>query len=155
MNKILVVILSVVIGLVCGSAMVVTGNEPEEDLCIPLGNLVLEAPEGVDVKRAPVEFPHSQHFGISCMDCHHKWDRGSENLSCSTSGCHDLVEAPKKEEKDLAPRYYKNAFHKSCIGCHKEMREKNKKAEMLNIPLSKDLPMTGPTGCNKCHPVDE
>ena len=152
MNKILVVILSVVIGVVCGSAMVVTGSESGEDLCIPLGVLVLEAPDGVEAKRAPVEFPHSQHFGISCMDCHHNWDGGTENLSCSTSGCHDLTEAPKKGEEDLATRYYKNAFHKSCIGCHKKIKEENKKAEMLNMPLNGELPRTGPTGCNKCHP---
>ena len=154
MNKILVVILSVVIGVVCGSALVVTGDESGQDLCIPLGGLVLEAPEGVEAKRAAVEFPHSQHFDISCKTCHHKWDGGGELLSCGTTGCHDLTESPKKGENDPKSRYYKNAFHKSCIGCHKSIQAKNKKLEMLKMPLDEELPRTGPTGCNKCHPVE-
>ena len=152
MNKILVVMLSVVIGVVCGSALVVTGSESEEDLCIPLGNLVLEAPEGVEAQRSPVEFPHSQHFGINCKSCHHKWDGGAEFLSCGTAGCHDLAEAPKKGEPDPKFRYYKNAYHKSCIGCHKTMKAENKRLEMTQVPLGEELPRTGPTGCNKCHP---
>ena len=154
MNKILVVMLSVVIGVVCGSALVVTGSESQEELCIPLGTLVLEAPEGVEPQRAPVEFPHSQHFGISCKDCHHKWAGDAEFLSCTAAGCHDLGEAPKKGAAEPEYRYYKNAFHKSCIDCHKKITAENQKLEMMKIPLQGELPRSGPTGCNKCHPVE-
>lgn len=154
MNKFLVVMVSVVIGVVMGSALVVTGSESEGDLCIPLGTIVLEAPDGVESQRSPVEFPHSQHFDISCKSCHHKWTGGAEFLSCSASGCHDLTEAPKKEDPEPAHRYYKNAFHDSCIGCHKKITAENKKLEMTKMPLGQELPRTGPTGCNKCHPTE-
>jgi hypothetical protein len=44
-----------------------------------------------------------------------------------TAGCHDLDTLPRKEnskaiDKDQAFRYYKNAYHGQCIGCHKTMK---------------------------------
>ena len=128
----------------------------EDNMCIPMGEIVLEAPESVEAKRAPVAFPHAVHFDYTCNTCHHKWSGQEEIMSCSTSGCHDLAVLPKKEERseeDTILRYYKTAFHKQCIGCHKKIKAENVKMEMSLGEIA-ELADTGPTGCVKCHPED-
>ena len=125
-----------------------------EELCIPVGTITLAAPDGVEAKRAPVDFPHSQHFAINCMECHHEWDGGTEYLSCSTSGCHDVIEPPSKADPDDAALYFKTAFHKSCIGCHKAIKAENKKRAQSMLSPVKELLPVGPTGCVECHPRD-
>ena len=153
MKKLLVVMLCVVaIGFSMGSVNTVQG---EEELCIPLGNITLAPPEGVDAKRAPVEFPHSLHFDYSCKKCHHEWTGDTEDLSCMASGCHDSSTSLLKTDKDEAYRYYKNAYHNQCIVCHKEIKEANEKIEMSKKQISGNLPETGPTGCVGCHPASE
>lgn len=131
----------------------------EETLCIPLGERTLGPPDGVEQKRASVEFPHSIHFGYECRECHHTWDGGAEIDSCSATGCHDQLATPKnpetgKKDPDMAIRYYKKAYHERCIGCHKEISEKNKKMELSEEILDEALPSTGPTGCVNCHPKE-
>jgi hypothetical protein len=124
-----------------------------------MGELTLSPPDGVDQKRSDVEFPHSVHFDYSCRECHHTWSGETEVKGCSTTECHDLLGTPKDPEtgeKDStqAVRYYKKAYHELCIGCHKEIKEKNKALELAKEPLEKDLAKTGPTGCIKCHPKE-
>lgn len=131
----------------------------EEELCIPLGELTLDPPDGVDQKRASVEFPHEVHFGYACQQCHHTWSGEAEVKGCSTSKCHDQLGTPENPETGepdsaMAIRYYKKAFHQRCIGCHKEIKEKNNELELSKEVLDQDLAKTGPTGCVKCHPKE-
>jgi hypothetical protein len=141
-------------------------EEAEDMLCIPLATISLEAPEGVAPKRSPVDFPHSVHFNYKCQDCHHKWDGQTEFISCTTSGCHDLTQTPKKDTKasktESEPstslekhRYYKTAFHTLCIGCHKKIKQENQSTEnKIVAKLEEKVAATGPTSCNKCHPKE-
>lgn len=122
-----------------------------DELIVPLGEIELMPPSDVEATRSAVIFPHSTHFGINCMICHHEWDgEDTSTLSCTTSGCHDLIENPA--DKTEAILYYKNAYHKSCIGCHKAMKTANRRLEMSGMPLSDPLAKTGPTSCVACHP---
>ena len=79
-------------------------------------------------KMAPVVFSHAIHIEkakAECVKCHHKDAQGPK--ACTT--CHG------KEEKGATPAA-KDAFHKLCQTCHKEMVAKGAKA---------------PTKCNECH----
>lgn len=78
---------------------------------------------------APVVFNHKKHagkdaLGINCGTCHHKKEEGKAEQGCQV--CH----TEKKEGKKLA---LKDAYHKTCIDCHK--------AKAGNAP----------TKCNQCH----
>ncbi len=142
------------ITIVLISAVFFTGSLVIADqICIPVGNIPMEAPEGVDAQRAKVIFPHSDHFGDKCQKCHHTWDGESPVSSCMAKGCHDQTTAPEKslvkgEYTDEALKYYKYAYHLQCKNCHLEIDEKNK------IANSDDVQDNGPTGCNGCHPKD-
>jgi len=142
----LVVVLSLAVAFAGAPA-----TEAEETLCIPLGTIVIEAPPDVEAQRSAVDFPHGRHFGFACTECHHQWDGTDEKLGCATSGCHDLTAAPGPDSETPAHRYFKNAYHDSCIGCHQARKVQNKKAEMANALDTVQLP-TGPTGCVLCHP---
>jgi hypothetical protein len=128
----------------------------EGDLCVPMGVIVLSAPEKAEQKNAPVDFHHSKHFMYECRQCHHKWDGTTENLSCGTSNCHDLAANPNaagnKGKSDKAYRYFKNAYHNQCIGCHKANKQKNAKLELSKKALKSNPKNPGPTGCVECHP---
>ena len=131
----------------------------EEELCVPMGKLTLEPPSGVTQKRASVEFPHALHFGYACQQCHHTWKGESEIKSCTTSGCHDQLGTPENPETGnpdttKAVQYYKKAFHERCIGCHKEIKQKNEALELAEKKLDRPLMKTGPTGCIQCHPKE-
>ena len=129
----------------------------EEEMCVPMGEITLSS-LAQEAKRSEVTFPHAVHFSYACQQCHHKWNGEAPIVGCTTSGCHDLAELPtaKDGKKTIDPtekvRYYKEAFHTSCIGCHKDIAVKNKAAEASGMALSEKLPATGPTGCNQCHP---
>ena len=154
MHRIQTLVLSVVVVMVVGIGWGVA-EEADDTLCIPMGTIILEAPDAVDAQRSEVEFPHSTHFDYSCKACHHTWDGDSPILSCSTSECHDLTESPKDgAEAELAVQYYKSAFHDACIGCHKEIKIRNKELEKSFASLKTELQRTGPTGCTECHPKD-
>ena len=161
MYKISLGVFCLVLAIILGNAMVVTGSGDAEEMCIPMGTIVLEPPQGVEAKRTPVDFHHPTHFDFSCQTCHHKWvEMDQPIVGCSTSGCHDVTEAPKPSEagavdKELAARYYKTAFHNLCIGCHKEIQIQNKALEMSGRVLKENLPNAGPTGCVQCHPKEE
>jgi hypothetical protein len=121
------------------------------EMCVPMGEITLES-LAKDPKRSEVAFPHAAHFSYSCQKCHHKWNGKEAIQSCTTSGCHDLDKVP--EDKTRKMHYYKQAFHSACIGCHKEIKTKNKVMESSAAALGEKLPPTGPTGCNQCHPKE-
>ena len=137
--------------LIAGMAMICSAGAFAEDFCVPLGTITLNAPDGVTAKRTAVDFPHSQHFSLKCQDCHHKWTGEEAVAGCMTGGCHDATASLATEKPAEAWKYYKKAFHASCIGCHKERAKKNRALEK-NKTLKTELVKTGPTGCTKCHP---
>ena len=140
---VLSVLAVMVIGIGWGVAV-----EADDTLCIPMGTITLEAMDDMDAQRSAVEFPHSIHFDFNCKACHHTWDGESEILSCATSGCHDQTET-----EDDVPSF-KAAFHGACIGCHKEIKVRNKELEKSMASLKTKLQRTGPTGCTGCHPKE-
>ena len=159
MHKISFCVLGIIMGLVLGTAAIVSG-QAEEEMCVPLGPIILEPLDSVEAKRTEVEFPHSQHMvAVDCKTCHHKWIGDETIQGCTASSCHDVAVSPTRSQKsrvepDQAILYYKTAFHQMCIGCHKEMKQINKELEMSYKRLDKELPQTGPTGCIQCHPKE-
>jgi len=154
MHRVQTLMISLAVVMVIGIGWVVA-DEAEDTMCIPMGTITLEAPDGVDAQRAEVEFPHSVHFDINCKECHHTWDGKAAILSCTTSGCHDLTEIPEGGFKSgEGVGYYNSAFHDACIGCHKEIKVRNKALEKSMVSLKGELQRTGPTGCNGCHPKE-
>ena len=137
--------------LVAGTMVICATAAFADEMCVPMGSITLEAPQGAEAKRSAVEFPHSQHFALHCGQCHHNWEGDDEIQGCMTSGCHDATQSMAKENPGEAYAYYKQAFHKSCIGCHKERAAKNKAME-LDKTMNTELLKTGPTGCSVCHP---
>ena len=134
-------------------------EQNQEDMIVPMGVIVLKPDASVEQKKSPVEFNHSKHFLYECRTCHHKWKGNTKITNCTTSNCHDLLKSPKKPTKymaytDTGIKYYKYAFHQSCIGCHKEIKIKRKKMEMSFATHEDKLPKTGPTGCIECHPKE-
>lgn len=72
-----------------------------------------------EVKMGNVSFDHTKHEGVTdCATCHHT----EGEASCKS--CH-------MKKKGDAPKA-KDAFHKNCKGCHKDMKK-------------------GPTKCKECH----
>jgi len=151
---VLCVVLSVVVGVSLGV------SEELDELCIPMNTLVLEPLSGAEQHRSSVQFPHATHFNYVCQRCHHEWKGKTEVQTCTTSGCHDQVKTPKiegtQEPSDaIAIKYYKKAYHELCIGCHRDIKQKNKELEFSNKTLKVELAKTGPTGCVKCHPKQD
>ena len=156
MAKISIGVFCLILALIFGNAMVVSGESDDENMSVPMGYITLSPPDSVENQKPSVEFPHPVHFDFKCQTCHHKWDKMTPIVGCATSGCHDITKAPTKSERlqddeNLAARYYKSAYHKRCISCHKEMKEQNKKLELSGRVLVENLPNTGPTGCKECH----
>ena len=159
MQKVGIFIMCIVMAIIFGSVLIVSGEEDAEDMCVPMGTIVLGAPDGVEQKRASVDFPHSRHFAFECQTCHHKWEGTNEIKGCMTSGCHDVTEAATKSRQGTPLRaeeirYFKKAYHESCIGCHKVMKLKNRKIEMSGKKLDGPLPNPGPSSCIGCHPKE-
>ncbi len=146
--------------LIIAGGLVAVANESEvtmDAIYVPVGRLVIAPPVGVAPKRSAVAFPHSQHFGYTCMTCHHKWDGNSQVQSCTASKCHDQLSSTVKDKKALdygpvAIRYYKYAFHQQCISCHREIRTHNVKLERSRKKIKEPLQWPGPTSCVGCHP---
>ena len=160
MQKIGFLFLCLSMVFVFGSITNVGGQETEEEMIVPMGDIVIGPPESVEPKRSAVDFPHSRHFAaVDCRTCHHTW-QGTEIIkSCTTSGCHDVAVSPTKSEPgsvnpDLAIRYYKTGYHQLCIGCHKEIKVQNKQLEASFKQLKDTLTVPGPTGCIQCHPKE-
>ncbi len=77
----------------------------------------------------PVVFTHSDHTGYAdnCESCHHHSTAGT-SVSCSK--CHSPV--PRARMTDKTRLGLKGAYHKQCMGCHREMG-------------------SGPLDCTDCH----
>lgn len=114
-------------------------QETSNSLTVPLGDLTITAPEEIEARYAPVEFPHSLHFNFSCKTCHHKWDGNSQIQGCQASGCHAIKpqDADTAKDAENGPRF-SLAYHKSCRGCHRAMINERKTP-------------TGPVKCDECH----
>ena len=164
MCRIRVGVLCLIIVFVFGMALNVAGQNKSdtkaavEDMLVPMGVIVLEPDPSVEKKRSAVEFNHAKHFKYDCRTCHHKWEGNAKITNCTTSNCHDLLKSPKKPTKYLAYtengiKYYKYAYHKNCIGCHKEIKVEQKKKEMLYKKLETEIKYV-PTSCNECHPKE-
>ena len=105
--------------------------DEEDTLSIPVGMLNIGAPDGIEMTRSAVDFPHSRHMTYSCTTCHHTWEYHAILDNCTASGCHDLTEAPENAIKDgqytaEGIRYYKYAYHEMCRNCHREINAKNR-----------------------------
>lgn len=156
-------VLGLTVGVVCFVMALVAAAQDakvkEGYLSVPVKNIDLKPPEGVDATKNPVTFPHSRHFIYNCRECHHTWNLDVNLKTCTASECHDQVKAPKKEDAAApvpAIKYFKNAFHQQCIGCHQEIKKQNTAREKGLRLSDKDLTLqkTGPTGCVECHPRD-
>ena len=96
-----------------------------------------------DGKQGPVTFPHAAHFAVTeCVTCHHTNEGLTAETAASTEvatcgSCHD---APEKEgvPDTASMSLTKNAFHISCVGCHKESAKA-------------DAALSLPTKCTECH----
>ncbi len=64
----------------------------------------------------PVTFPHLIHFEIigDCKTCHHHHDPEHVTPACIT--CHDAT----LDYENIEKPGLKGAFHRKCMGCHKE-----------------------------------
>lgn len=134
---------------------VVSGDRLDA-ITVPVGTLVLNPPSGIIAVRSPVAFPHSLHFSYACNQCHHKWDGLTPVKNCMAAGCHDALDPPKKSEKSLeydleAMPYFKYAYHKRCIGCHKDIRTINQAREKNIMGPGGKVSNLGPVGCVGCH----
>jgi len=156
------VVMGLSVGVVCCvMALVATAQDAKESegfLNVPIGTIELKPPEGVDATKNPITFPHSRHFTYNCRECHHTWNLDANLQTCTTSECHDLTKAPKKESSAAVTdiKYYKNAFHQQCIGCHQDIKRQNtaKEKRLRLSDANLTLQKAGPTGCVECHPVD-
>ena len=165
MHRTRIGILCMIMIFVFGTSLKVAGQNPvnieqnQDVMVVPMGVVILEPDASVEQKKSPVEFNHSKHFIYDCRTCHHKWEGNAKIANCTTSNCHDLLNSPENPTKYLAYtdtgiKYYKYAFHESCIGCHKEIKIKRKKMEMSFKTHEAKLPKTGPTACIECHPKE-
>lgn len=85
-----------------------------------------------EVPYGKVTFTHKKHaetLKIDCLKCHHTWKKG-ETTGQLCKDCHKA----KAEGKTSSA---KDAYHKSCKGCHDDLKKANKP--------------TGPAGCTQCH----
>ena len=160
MYKISIGVLCLILAVIFGNAMVVSGESDDESISVPLGVIHLGPPEDVEAKQPSVPFPHGTHFVYTCNTCHHQWEMDAPIENCTTSGCHDGIESPitvggGKVDEDELIAYYKTAYHKMCISCHKEIKAQNKSLEMSGRVLKDRLPNAGPSSCKGCHLPEE
>jgi len=148
------------VGTLMASGPWIEEIDEEDTLSIPVGLLSLGAPDGVEQKRASVDFPHSRHMTYNCNTCHHTWEYHALLDSCTASGCHDLTEPPEKALKDgkyteEGIRYYKYAYHVKCRDCHRDINAQNRaKNRITNISGDTEPMRSGPVGCIECHPKE-
>ncbi len=95
--------------------------------------------------KGPVKFSHEKHVKehkIACTECHHVyvngknvWKEGQPVKKCSE--CHNPIKKKGQKPMDLM-----HAYHKNCMGCHKQLAKEGKisKAEYKKLRR-----------CNTCH----
>ena len=101
--------------------------------------------------RPAVAFPHMQHIDaeIECSSCHHRFQGGenivdeaeleedAEGIKCAS--CHKKEPGFRfKPDLDLTKRILQQAYHRMCMGCHRQLKKENKKAGVIT--------------CGECHP---
>lgn len=102
-------------------------------------------------QRPAVKFPHLAHMeaDIECSSCHHRFkngenqvddselEEGEEGIKCAS--CHRRKTGFKfKPELDPTKRNLMQAYHRMCMGCHRQLKKDNKAA--------------GAVTCGECHP---
>jgi c(7)-type cytochrome triheme protein len=102
-------------------------------------------------ERPAVAFRHMYHIsnGIECKTCHHRFQggknildemelqEGAEGIKCSS--CHKTTLGFRfAPDLDPTKRNLRQAFHRQCMGCHRQVGQEGKKA--------------GPVTCGQCHP---
>jgi len=83
-------------------------------------------------KMGDVTFPHEKHnkdMKIPCKQCHHMMDKEKDKMACRD--CH-------KEAAEGKTLSVKDAFHKTCKGCHEQK-------------VKEDASSKAPTQCKACH----
>ncbi|MBN2124287.1 MAG: cytochrome c3 family protein [Deltaproteobacteria bacterium] len=136
--------LIVLIGI-SGGIVVVAAQDPakegqQEAVVSEADVVVIDNGDYEKDRRGPVRFTHKRHaldYGISCWDCHHKYEGGRNDWRPwdETLMCSDCHEAQTDQEKAVN---LQKAFHANCKGCHESMAKEGKK--------------TGPhRGCFGCH----
>ena len=101
--------------------------------------------------RPAVPFPHIQHIDaeIECNSCHHRFKGGenivdegeleedAEGIKCSS--CHKSEPGFRfQPDLDASKRNLQQAYHRMCMGCHRQLKKEKKKA--------------GSVTCGGCHP---
>jgi c(7)-type cytochrome triheme protein len=101
--------------------------------------------------RPAVAFPHLQHIDaeIECNSCHHRF-KGGENIvdeaeleedaeGIKCGACHqDKSGFQFKPDLDPTKRNLQQAYHRMCMGCHRQLKKEKQKA--------------GSVTCGGCHP---
>lgn len=136
---------SMLLSLICAALLCLVAAPMLSAADAPGDDLVIKAPEGMKVKdkgdkpgtlQKAVPFAHSKHATVECKDCHHTMEADGAIKKCTSSGCHDSLEARTKDNaKDV--KLVENAYHTQCLDCHKKLKKESK--------------TTGPTACGKCH----
>ena len=62
-------ILCLIIAVILGLTLEVSGEDVENVMRVPMGYITIKAPEGVEATKVSVEFPHSRHFATDCKSC--------------------------------------------------------------------------------------
>jgi len=98
-----------------------SGPSTTGDLSQKTGPVVVMLDELEDLYQ-PVPFDHRGHAHMSemtngCMVCHHHSAEGAAHPACKT--CHEVSPAPG-EERDIRKPTLKAAYHRQCMGCHRE-----------------------------------
>ncbi|OQY02446.1 MAG: cytochrome C [Desulfobacteraceae bacterium 4572_130] len=116
----------------------------------------MKAKEYKKHKKGIVTFSHKKHstdYKAECGECHH--DKDGKPLNDLKMGddvqrcieCHKETKKKKDEKiskKEKIKKYYENAIHANCKGCHKDHnKEKGYK---------KENPKAAPVSCKTCHP---
>lgn len=115
----------------------------------PADEMTMNSPVFEKHTKSLVTFTHKKHnvdYKIPCADCHHiyeggknVWTEDKPAAKCTT--CHKEAKAPKGEKMpkaDKIKKYYYDAIHANCAGCHKDLKKAGKP--------------TGPVSCKECHP---
>lgn len=130
-----------------------------ESFTLPLGDMIISAPEDADTKRQAVNFPHGRHFDQECQTCHHDWDGDSEIEGCMTADCHDQA-LPDESTGDINDpvnvQYYLTAYHKVCYQCHTDLKRQEKLLAKINMEAGMPAPAESkaPVKCGGCHNVE-
>ncbi|MBW2146479.1 MAG: cytochrome c3 family protein [Deltaproteobacteria bacterium] len=119
-------ILALVVGFAFAGVMAIAADPKVPD-SVDLGKYAKKRPKAV--------FDHNKHVDdikIDCNSCHHTMKEAEPVKTCNAQGCH----GEKKEGDKPGLTGMKNAFHGSCLACHKKQKKAGKKS---------------PTKCSACH----